>query len=447
MESLTLSSSRMVDLLWGPLLLTLLIGGGLFLLLYSRFIPFFGFFHAFLILQGKFAEKDKVGQITHFQALSLAMSSTIGVGNIAGVAVAISQGGAGAVFWMWVAALIGMAIKFFSCSLAIMYRGIDSKGEVQGGPMYFIDAGLGKNFRFLSIIFSVAGLVGCLTMFQANQVAEMLDHSLGIERWVTGLLALSLVGTVIFGGLSRIAAIVSRLVPSMCLLYIGCSLVVIFHNYLILPEAIFRIFHEAFSGSAALGGASGIAVMKVVQIGIKRGIYSTEAGVGTAPMAHGAAKTNEPIREGLVAMVGPFIDTIVINSLTALVIITSGIGIQDLGGVSATAQAFEVTLGYPGRILLLLIVILFGFSTMVGYLYYGQKCFSYLFGAENIFYYVIFYLTMILFGARWSSTFVINILDSAFAIMAVPNMLGTLLLAPKVKMACLDYFKRTGLWV
>ncbi|MEE2840656.1 MAG: sodium:alanine symporter family protein [Acidobacteriota bacterium] len=432
-----------VDYAWGTPLLILLVGGGFLLTLYSRLLPFMGVRHAFEILRGKYDREGDPGDISHFQALSTHLAATVGLGNIGGVAIAITQGGPGAVFWMWVSALVGMATKFFTCTLAVMYRGEDSLERVQGGPMYYIEIGLGKRFKFLAVFFSICGMIGCLAMFQANQVAEILTESYAIEPWQTGLGAAFLVGMVVLGGVRRIAQVASQLVPTMCGIYLLISVVVVISHYSLIPQILAQIFHDAFTGTAAVGGAAGISFMTVVQTGIKRAAFSNEAGTGTAPMAHGAAKTTEPVREGLVAMIGPFIDTIVVCSLTAFVILSTGNWkVRGIQGVSLTSQAFEATLGDWGKLILVVVVLLFGLSTMFGYSYYGKKCFSYLFGVEYARIYDVFYLIMLFVGAVWSANMVINLVDTAFALMALPNMIAALVLAPRVMTAARDYLAR-----
>lgn len=432
-----------VDYAWGTPLLILLVGGGTALTLLSRFLPFFRARHALDILRGKYDRPDDPGQISHFQALSTALSSTIGMGNIGGVAIAITQGGPGAVFWMWVAALVGMSTKFFTCSLAVKFRGRDSLGQIQGGPMYYMELGLGRSFRFMGVFFSLCGMIGCLSMFQSNQLAEILKEAYNVEPWTSGVAAMVISSVVILGGLKRIARVASGLVPAMCLLYLVGSLYVVLSHAALLHTILLEIFHDAFTGTAAAGGFAGITVGTVIQTGIKRAAFSNEAGIGTAPMAHGAARTAEPVREGLVAMIGPFIDTLVISSLTAFVILTGapwrGTGIQ---GVSLTAEAFKASMGSPGQLILVIVVTLFGLSTMFGYSYYGQKCFSYLFGAQYSRLYDLFYLAMLLVGAVWSARMVVNLVDTAFALMALPNMVATLILAPRVMRWTRDYFSR-----
>ena len=432
---------------WGPPLLLLLLGGGLYLTVLSRFLPFFGAGHALKVLSGRYDHKTDPGQLSHFQALSTALSSTIGLGNIGGVAIAITQGGPGAVFWMWLAALVGMATKFFTCTLAVMYRGHDSAGELQGGPMYTIELGLGRRFRPLALFFSSCGLIGCLGIFQSNQVASILQQTYDVPRSATGLFCLALVALVSFGGVRWVGLAASRMVPSMCVLYLLGTGLVVLQNFEQLPQVFGQIFHDAFNGTAAVGGAAGIAWSQVFQTGIKRAAFSNEAGLGTAPLAHGAARTREPVREGLVAMLGPFIDTILICSLTAFVILSTGLwqASEGVEGVSLTVRAFESVLGDGGRLLLVLAALLFGCSTMIGYSYYGRKCFSYLAGAQHARTYDYFYLGTLYLGAVWSVDTVINLIDTSFALMAWPNMIATLLLAPKVMAASRDYFRKRNL--
>ena len=443
LEALDLFFAQAVDLAWGWPLIVLLIGGGAFLTLYSRFIPFLGARHALDVVRGKFDDPDDPGQISHFQALTTALASTIGVGNIAGVAVAITQGGPGAVFWMWVAAVVGMATKFFTCSLAAMYRKVDENGVVQGGPMYYIEVGLGPKWRFAAVLFSIFGLIGCLPMFQANQLAEVLEASHGVRPLFTGIACSVVVAAVILGGIERIGRFTEKLVPFMCLFYVGGCLYILASRIGHMPAVLSSILHDAFTGSSAVGGFEGVAVATVITTGIKRAAFSNEAGIGTAPMAHGAAKTDEPVREGLVAMVGPFIDTIVICSMTAFAILSTDLwqtrGIQ---GTALTSAVFELAMGAPGRILVTISVALFAVSTMVGYSYYGKKCFAYLFGAARGRYYDYFLILALVFGAIWSAGTVVNILDTAFALMAFPNMIAALALSPRVMAAVRDYFSR-----
>ena len=366
--------SSLANALWGTPLVILLLGGGLYFAIISRMVPILYFKHAIQILLGKYDSEDDPGQITHFEALSSALAGTVGMGNIAGVAVAIHTGGPGAVFWMWITAILGMSTKFFTCTLAVMYRGYDDKGEIQGGVMYFIENGLGKKYKPLGIMFSVSGLFGSLVFFQANQLSQIVrdfiysplgvfQQNSDLGNLFTGILVAGLVSIVIFGGIQRIAKVASKLVPFMVGLYLIAAFIIILKNIGEIPSVFKIIFQDAFTGKSVAGGAIGTMII----IGVRRGLFSNEAGTGTETMAHGAAKTKEPVREGLVAMLGPFIDTIIVCSITAIIILISGVYTQDINGVSMTALAFEHELGILGKIFLIIAVLTFAFSTMFGY--------------------------------------------------------------------------------
>jgi len=435
-----------VSIVWGIPQVIFLVGSGLVLLVISRLVPYRGLFHGLQVLLGKFDDKHDPGEISHFQAMSTALASTVGLGNIGGVAIAVTQGGPGALFWMWVAALLGMVIKFFTCTLAVMYRGYDSQGKLQGGPMYYIEVGLGKKYRPLAVAFSICGMIGCISVFQTNQVAEILRSSYGVSPSVTGIFSVAIVAVVILGGLTRIANVASKLVPAMCILYLGASLYIAVLNIEHVPAVFASIFHDAFTGTAAAGGAAGIGVLTVIRTGVKRAVFSNEAGLGTAPMAHGAAKTKEPVREGLVAMYEPLVDTIMVCSLTAFIIL-SGSDWRESGiqGVALTSQVFEAAMGDFGKLLLVVIVLCFGLSTMFGYSYYGKKCFSYLFGAERGRWYEYYYLATLYVGAVWTASMVVNLIDTAYALMTIPNLIAAILLAPRVVKEMNRYFRKAGL--
>tara|TARA_R110000751_G_scaffold135_2_gene585 strand:+ start:6478 stop:7854 length:1377 start_codon:yes stop_codon:yes gene_type:complete len=438
---------------WGLPLLILLIGGGLYLLILSKFLPFRYLGHAIQILRGKYDNQDDEGEITHFQALTTALSSTIGMGNIAGVAVAISIGGPGAVFWMWISAVVGMSTKFFTSSLAIMYRGKDSAGNTQGGPMYFIMEGLGKHWKPLAILFSFCGLIGALPVFNVNQLTQAINDIVlkpnGItvdftSNLIIGVVLVIITSIVILGGLNRISKVASKLVPSMVLLYFVLILIILFANAEVVPTYFKLIFTDAFAaenykGDAFLGGLLG----GLIVLGIRRGAFSNEAGIGTAPLAHGAAKTNEPIREGLVAMLGPAIDTLIVCTLTALAILVTGVWqTTEANGVSLTANAFGAAMPTFGRYLLLLCIVIFSVSSLFSYAYYGGKCLSFLIGDKHKHYYNYFYILSIILGATTSLALMINLIDGVFALMAIPTMTATLILAPKVLKEAKAYFKR-----
>ncbi|WP_405327892.1 alanine/glycine:cation symporter family protein [Leeuwenhoekiella sp. LLG6367-2.1] len=451
MEKINYWVSEAASFVWGLPLLILLIGGGIYLLIYSRFLPFAYFAHAINVLRGKYDNPNDPGEISHFQALMTALSSTVGMGNIAGVAVAIAVGGPGAVFWMWVSAIVGMSTKFFTCTLAILYRGKDDAGEIQGGPMYFIVEGLGKAWKPLAIMFSVAGLVGALPVFNVNQLTQAINDILlvpnGYEKsfstdLIIGIVLALITGVVILGGLNRISKTASRIVPAMVGLYFIAVLAILFINVDVVPYYFKLIFTDAFAadnytGDPMFGGILGALIV----LGIRRGAFSNEAGIGTAPMAHGAAKTNEPIREGLVAMLGPFIDTIIVCTLTALSILVTGVWkTSEANGVSLTAKAFSDAIPGFGPYLLLVCIAVFSISSLFSYSYYGTKCLSFLFGTRHKHIYNYFYIGSILLGATTSLSLMINLIDTFFALMAIPTMLTTLILAPKVMARARLYF-------
>ena len=441
--------AELSNFLWGNFgVANLVIGGGIFFLIYSRLTPFRYFKHAFEILLGKHDDPDDEGQISHFQALSTALSSTVGIGNIAGVAVAISLGGPGALFWMWISALVGMATKFFTCSLGIMYRGYDSDNVLQGGPMYVIEQGMGKKFKFLSYWFSIAGLVGCLSLLQANQLTQIMSDyvvkSFDIEQsfnlnLIIGIIIAILVSSVIFGGLSRIAEVASKIVPFMVMVYLLSGLFIVLSNASSIPAIFANIFASAFNGSSVAGGFAGTAI--VISQGFRRAAFSNEAGMGTEVMAIGASKNNQPIKSGLVAMIGPLIDTIIVCTITGLVILLSSEWIEGTySGVSLTQKSFSNYLGIAGDYILIFSVATFTLSTMFGYSYYGCKCASYLFGANSKFYYRIFYVLTLVLGSVLSLDLAVNIVDAMFALMAFPTMISALYLAPNIKKEANRYF-------
>lgn len=453
MNKLSTILSSFASFMWGLPLLLLLIGGGIYFLVRSKGISFRYIYHAVNILKGKYDKAEDQGEISHFQALSTALASTIGMGNIAGVAVAISIGGPGAIFWMWISALIGMCTKFFTCSLSIMYRGKDSKGELQGGPMYFIMEGLGAKWKPLAIVFSLAGLIGSLPIFNVNQltqairdiVLEPAGFNVGLQTdFITGIIITTFTSIVVLGGLKRISRTTERLVPAMVILYFISVVIILCMHWKDVPTYLLLIITEAFSatlykGEPLLGGAVG----GLILLGIRRGAFSNEAGIGTAPMAHGAARTNEPIREGLVAMVGPFVDTIIVCTLTALAILVTGVWeTTNNNGVSLTASAFSESLPTGGSWVLMICIAFFSISSLFSFSYYGTKCLGFLLGAEKKHYYNYFYLTSILFASVASLDMMINLIDGFYAVMAFPTMIASILLAPKVMKEAKIYFSK-----
>ncbi|WP_276165475.1 alanine/glycine:cation symporter family protein [Zobellia alginiliquefaciens] len=427
----------------------LLIGGGLFLVFYSKFLPYRYFGHAIAITAGKYDNDKSEGDVSSFQALSAAVAATVGLGNISGVAIAIHDGGPGVVFWIWVTALIGMCIKFYSCSLAIMFRSTDSDGKLQGGPMYYITQGLGPKAKPLALFFAVCGLFGFLGVFTANQFTETFMSvvepnetiaNFGDFNWQLGIGVVLAVVTsfVIFGGLTKIAKVASAIVPFMVLVYLVAVVVVMVLNASQIIPSLKLIITEAWNFKTVVtGGFWGLVI-----IGVRRAMFSNEAGLGSAPMYHGQSKTDNPIKEGLVAMLGPFIDTILVCTFTAVVIILSGAYLEDGSGIVMTLSAFETTLFGYGDILLMVIVTAFAFSTLFTYSYYGVKCLSFLTNAKIGKFYNWYFVLMIVFAAVASLDLVKNLIDLSYALMVIPNMIAVLLLAPKVNSEAKKYFQR-----
>jgi AGCS family alanine or glycine:cation symporter len=501
----------MNGIVWGPPMILLLIGTGLFLTIRLRGIQLWHFKHAIECISGKYDNPLEQGDVSHFQALSAALAATIGTGNIAGVATAIALGGPGAIFWMWVTALVGMATKFTCCSLALRYRVIHQDGSASGGPMYYLERGLKQ--RWLAIVFAlfagVASLgIGCAV--QSNSVVDGLltltpagwqdaTFAAGVPllggkpvvKLAFGVVLAMLVGIVIIGGIRRIAVVAERVVPFMCVGYSLAAIVVLAMNVRAIPAAFGQIFHYAFSPVAAGGGFMGVVIARTMQKGVARGIFSNEAGLGSAPIAHAAAKTREMIREGFVAMLGPFIDTIVICTMTALVIIISGVwqvrsssgavlygpggkglpmtttldgqSVQVIGstgekpepfldetgrpyplpsGSPLTIAAFEKSLPRVGRVIVALGLVFFAYTTMIAWSYYGDRCFEYLFGPRAIALYRYVFCGFAVLGAIGGLDLVWTVADNLNALMAVPNLIGLLGLHGIVVRESKDYVAR-----
>lgn len=452
MKSLENFTSAFSSFAWGLPLLILLVGGGLYLLIRSQFLPFRYLGHAISVLRGKYDNPDDAGEISHFKALTTALSSTIGMGNIAGVALAISVGGPGAMFWMWISAIVGMSTKYFTSTLAILYRGKDSNGDIQGGPMYFITEGLGKNWKPLAVLFSIFGMLGALPVVNVNQLKQAINDIIlipnGVEvsfssNLIIAIILVVVTSFVILGGIQRISRWASKMVPAMVVLYFVLVLIILGVYIEEVPKYLSLIVTDAFAADyfpkdkPFLGGVLGALILH----GIKRGAFSNEAGLGTAPMAHGAAKTAEPVREGLVAMLGPVIDTLIVCTLTALAILVTGVWQTTTdNGVSLTASAFEQALPY-GQYLLMVCVFFFSVSSLFSYSYYGTKCLSFLMGADKKHYYNYFYILSIILAATTPFEAMINFIDGVFAFMSIPTMIATILLAPKVLKESKRYFE------
>ena len=438
-------SAAFADFIWGTPLLVLLVGGGLYFAFYSRFLPYRHLVHAVGIMLGRYDTPKEPGELSHAQALAAALSGTLGLGNIAGVALAIVAGGPGAIFWMWATAIVGIATKFFTCSLGIMYRGRDSLGNLQGGPQYIIREALPRSFYPLAVIFSAAGMIGTLPMFQANQLTALVRAGVGIEgdlflaNLLCGIAVASVVALVVFGGLKRVAQVAVAALPAMSLIYLAMAVFVLSRHIDQVPALLALIVQEAFNPQAVGGG-----LMGVMLIGISRGAFSNEAGLGTEVMAHGAARTSEPIREGLVAMLGPVIDTLLVCTCTALVILASGLWQQpgELNGIAMTLTALRGEMGAVATPLLAVVVLILSLTTMFTGWYYGSKCFGFLVGAEYQHWFRYFFIATIPFGAVVSIDVVFNLIVGAYGIMAIPTMTATLLLSPRVMEEARKYFSR-----
>jgi AGCS family alanine or glycine:cation symporter len=434
--------NEIVAFVWGIPLVILLVGGGVIFVLHSRFIAYRHLTFAFKIAFGKQKKTSRSqGDLGHFQALMLALSGTLGLGNISGVAVAITLGGAGAIFWMWVTALVGITTKFYTATLAVKFRGLDRSGEIQGGPMYVIREGLGKPWLPLAWMFCIGCMMGTLPIYQINQLVQVLREFLAIPIGIAsfkehfyfdlgaGIIICILVSRVILGKLSRLSAFTSLMVPIMVILYFAMTFMVLILNINEIPQVLSSIFLGAFSSDSVLGGTVGT----IILIGVQRGAFSNEAGIGTESMAHGASDTDEPIREGLVASIGPVIDTLLVCTCTAIAILATGALNSGLTGVSLTAQAFEISFPGVGGLMVVLIVFFLSTSTVLAFSYYGKKCAEFIGGKKLQNAYGWFYLLLIIFGAVTSLSIVINLIDIMYAVMAIPTMISTLLLANKVK--------------
>tara|TARA_B100000749_G_scaffold96476_1_gene73655 strand:- start:266 stop:1627 length:1362 start_codon:yes stop_codon:yes gene_type:complete len=429
---------------WISLPLTfILIGTGLFVTIALGFIQLKRLNHSFAVVSGKYDNPDDEGDVTHFQALSAALSATIGIGNIAGVALAVRLGGPGALFWMWVTAVLGMALKYAECTLSHRYRVIHEDGSASGGPMYYIEKGLGPKWKPLAVFFATCAVICSFctgNMNQANTIAQMfLTYNVSI--YVSGVVIAALVGLVIIGGIKRIAAVASRLVPTMAVLYVlGTMVIIITHSENIMPSFA-KIFTEAFSLKAGWGG-----LFAVIMWGVRRGLYSNEAGQGSAPIAHAAAKTKESAREGAVALMGPFIDTLIVCTMTGLAILSTGvIESTSLTGAQLTREAFRQGFSFApeiGSFIVNCAVLLFAYTTMVAWSYYGDRSIEYLAGPKAIKPYRWVYVFFNFMGAILPLTFVWNFGDIALSLMTIPNLIGVLFLTGILKGITTEYFAK-----
>lgn len=428
---------------WGPAMLVLLLGTGIFLTLGLGFLSLRRLPLAFKLLFTGFSSHG-AGDIPPFRALMTSLSATIGTGNIAGVATAITLGGPGALFWMWITALFGLATKYAEGVLAVHYRERDELGGYSGGPMYYIRNGLGKRWAWLATAFALFGGMagfGLANTVQSNSVAQVLTDNLDIPWQVTGVVLMILVGGVILGGIQRIAATAGAVVPMMAVAYMLMSVIVIALNIQQVPEAIMTIIDSAFNGASAAGGFAGATVWAAIRFGVARGIFSNEAGLGSAPIAHAAAQTNEPVEQGMIAMLGTFIDTLLVCTMTGLVIILTGVLDSGQSGASLTAMAFGSA--FPGGEWVVTIgVVVFATTTMIGWSFYGERCVVYLFGARAIMPFRVLWVLAIPVGAGLNLGIVWLIADTLNAFMAIPNLIALLLLSPVVFRLSKEYFAR-----
>ncbi len=431
-------------LVWGVPMLVLILGTGVYLMGLLKFIPLRKTFAGFALMwRGRVKGDQATGEVSPFQALMTCLSATVGTGNIAGVATAIFLGGPGALFWMWCTALVGMATKFSEVVVAVHFRQKDEQGEYIGGPMYAIKNGLGKSWAWLGTLFAIFGGLagfGIGNMVQANSMADVLQASFGVPNWLSGLVACVLVGAVILGGVKRIGLVSASLVPFMCLAYVLAAAVVLFIFAERIPHAFSLIFTHAFSPIAATGGFAGAAVAAAIHYGVARGVFSNEAGMGTAGIAQAAGTTDNPVRSGLIGMIGTFIDTIIVCSMTGLAIICSGVWDSGATGASLSAAAFAAAMPNTGAAIVAIALCIFTFTTMLGWSYYSEKCWIYLLGRKTVLPFRILWVAAVLAGALFKLDFVWLLADTLNALMAIPNLIALLLLSPVVLRLTREYF-------
>ena len=445
MEAFESFISSINALVWGPPMLVMILGVGLFLSIGLKLMPVLKLRAGFQLMWKGRTGAESEGEIPPFQALMTALSATVGTGNIAGVATAVFLGGPGALFWMWLTALVGMATKYSEAVLAVRFREVDERGAYTGGPMYYIRNGLGKKWAWLGVLFAIFAAVaafGIGNTVQANSVADVLETNFNLPHWVTGLVLMVLVGLVLIGGIKRIGQVASTLVPFMAIAYILVGLMVLAINAEQIPNAIAMVFTHAFSPVAAEGGFAGAAVWAAVRFGVARGIFSNEAGLGSAPIAHAAAQTKNPINQGMVAMLGTFIDTIIVCSITGLVIISSGAWTSGETGAALTSLAFETGLPGFGNYVVAISLAIFAFTTIIGWSFYGERCIEFLFGVKAIVPYRVIWILAIPVGATINLGLIWLIADTLNAMMALPNLVALLLLSPVVFKLTREHFEK-----
>ncbi|AXH13925.1 sodium:alanine symporter family protein [Malaciobacter mytili LMG 24559] len=443
METLDAIISAISSFVWGVPMLTLLVGTGLYLTIKLKGMQFWALGHAFKLIFIK--EKGAKGDISHFSALTTALAATVGIGNIVGVATAITFGGPGAVFWMWVTGLVGMATKYSEAILAVKYR---EKGEngYKGGPMYYIAKGANlPKLGAIFALFTVLASFGIGNMTQSNAVANALFTQFSVPSWVTGIVLLTITSLVILGGIKSIGKTTAFLIPFMIAIYLVTAFAIIFTNLDKVADAFSLIFYYAFNPISATGGFAGAAVAAAIRYGLARGVFSNESGLGSAPIAAAAAITNDPVKQALVSMTQTFIDTLIVCTTTAIIILMSPVWQQGVGAGELTLKSFQFFLGDTGAVIIVIATILFGYSTILGWSYYGERAFEYLFGDNAVKFYRIIFVSFILIGAMLELKFVWNFSDVANGLMAIPNLIGLLLLSNIVSSETKRYFKHDKL--
>jgi AGCS family alanine or glycine:cation symporter len=443
METLDAIVGKVGAFAWGPPMLILLVGTGFWLTFSLRGLQFTKLGHAlYLALIKRKEDGDEPGDITHFQALMTALSATVGTGNIAGVATAIAVGGPGALFWMWITGLVGMATKYAEAVLAVKYRVVDENGEMSGGPMYYISRGL--KLPWLGVVFAVFASIaafGIGNMVQSNSVADAVEATFNIPTWITGVVLMICTAAVILGGIKSIGRVTSILVPIMIVFYMAAALYIILINISGVPGALVFIVKQAFNPTAAAGGFAGATVMLAIRMGVARGVFSNESGLGSAPIAAAAAQTKHPVTQALVSMTQTFIDTLVVCTMTGLVLILTGAWSSGETGAELTTIAFQSAM--PGGALIVTLgIVLFAYSTMLGWCYYGEKSIEYLFGIKSVLPYRIVFIMLIGVGAVAKLSLVWNISDTLNGLMALPNLIGLLMLTPVVVSETKQYFSK-----
>ena len=447
METLTAIVTAINNFVWGPPMLVLILGTGLFLQLRLKMMPLLRIGTGFrMVWKGRKPEADAVGEISPYAALMTALAATVGTGNIAGVATAIAIGGPGALFWMWVTALVGMATKYAEVLLAVHFRETDEHGEQMGGPMFAIKNGLGRGWAWLGAAFALFGGFagfGIGNMVQSNSIAEAMQVSFGLSPWITGVVLTVFTGFVLLGGVKRIGAVAEKLVPAMCIAYIVAALTVLGLYVDQIPTAFALIFEYAFSPLAATGGFTGATIMLALRYGVARGIFSNEAGLGTAGIAQAAGQSNSAAQAGLIGMMGTFIDTILVCTMTGLVIIVTGVWSSGVKGAALTSSAFAAAFPGFGEYFLSVALAVFAFTTILGWAYYGEKCWEFLIGGRVRVPYRVLWTLFVMVGAVAKLDFVWLLADTMNAFMAFPNLVSLLLLSPIVVKVTKDYFNRS----